>query len=277
IELVPVVNEFLDVFPNDLPGVPPEREIDFGIDLFPDTQPISIPPYRMAPVELNELKEQLRDLLEKGFIRPNYRQLNRVTVKNKYPLPRIDDLFDQLQVSGDGIKVDPKKTDVIRNWPRPLTLLDIRSFLGLAGYYRRFVNEFSSIASPMTKLTQKKAKFEWTDEGFVVYCDASRVGLGCLLMQNGKVIAYASRQLKVHEKNYPTHDLELAAVVFALKIWHHYLYGVHVDVFTDHKSLQYVFTQKDLNLRRRRWLEFLKDYDMSVHYHPDKANVVADA
>ncbi|WMV46051.1 hypothetical protein MTR67_039436, partial [Solanum verrucosum] len=277
IESVLVVNEFFDVFPNDLPGVPPEREIDFGIDLLPDTQPISIPPYRMAPTELKELKEQLRDLLEKGFIRPNYRQLNTVTVKNKYPLPRIDDLFDQLQVSGDGIKVDPKKTDVIKNWPRPLTPSDIRSFLGLAGYYRRFVNEFSSIASPMTKLTQKKAMFEWTDEGFVVYCDTSRVGLGCVLMQNGKVIAYASRQLKVHEKNYPTHDLELAAVVFALKIWRHYLYGVHVDVFTDHKSLQYVFTQKDLNLRQRRWLEFLKDYDMSVHYHPGKANVVADA
>ncbi|XP_049381296.1 uncharacterized protein LOC125845822 [Solanum stenotomum] len=308
IESVPIVNEFLDVFPNDLPGVPPEREIDFGIDLLPDTQPISIPPYRMAPAELKELKEQLRDLLEKGFIRPSqspwgapvlfvkkkdgslrmcidYRQLNRVTIKNKYPLPRIDDLFDQLQgashfskidlrsgyhqvkvrecdipktafrtryghyefvvmsfgltnapaifmdlmnrifkphldsfvvvfiddiliyshseeehmghlrvvlqrlreeklyakyekcefwlrevaflghvVSGDGIKVDPKKTDVIRNWPRPLTPSDIRSFLGLAGYYRRFVNGFSSIASSMTKLTQKKAKFEWTDE-----------------------------------------------------------------------------------------------------------------
>ncbi|MCF7184096.1 hypothetical protein L3H42_11405, partial [Corynebacterium sp. MC-13] len=95
-------------------------------------------------------------------------------------------------------------------------------------------------------------------EGFVVYCDASRVGLGCVLMQKCKVIAYASRQLKVHERNYPTHDLELATVVFALKIWHHYLYGVHVDVFTDHKSLQYVFTQKDLNLRQRRWLELLK-------------------
>ncbi|WMV49694.1 hypothetical protein MTR67_043079, partial [Solanum verrucosum] len=277
IESVPIVNEFFDVFPNDLPGVPSEREIDFGIDLLLDTQPISIPPYRMAPTELKELKEQLRDLLEKGFIRPNFRQLNRVTVKNKYPLPRIDYLFDQLQVSGDGIKVDPKKTDVIRNWPRPLTPSDIRSFLGLVDYYRRFVNGFSSIASPITKLTQKKAKFEWTDEGFVVYCDASRVGLGCVLMQNGKVIAYASRQLKVHYKNYPTHDLELAAVVFALKIWRHYLYGVHVDVFTDHKSLQYVFTQKDLNLRQRRWLEFFKDYDMSVHYHPGKANMVADA
>ncbi|WMV18397.1 hypothetical protein MTR67_011782 [Solanum verrucosum] len=104
-------------------------------------------------------------------------------------------------------------------------------------------------------------------QGLVVYCDASRVGLGCVLMQNGKVIAYASRQLKVHEKNYPTHDLELAAVVFALKIWCHYLYGFHVDVFTDHKSLQYVFSQKELNLRHRRLLELLKDYDISILYH----------
>lgn len=205
-------------------------------------------------------------------------------------------------VSGDGIKVNPRKIDVIRNWPRPLTPSDIRSFLGLAGYYQRFMNEFSSISSPMTKLTKKRAKFVWSDEceksfktlkdklvfapilslpaglqGFVVYCDASRVCLGCVLMQNYKVIAYASSQLKVHDKNYPTHDLELATVVFALKIWCHYLYGVHVDVFTDHKSLQYGFTQKDLNLRQRRWLELIKDYDMSVHYHPGKANMVANA
>ena len=102
--------------------------------------------------------------------------------------------------------------------------------------------------------------------GYVIYCDASRVVLVCVLMQRDKVISYASKKLKVHEKNYPTHDLELAAVVFALKIWRHYLYSVHVDVFTDRKSLQYVFTQKELNLRQRTLLEFLKDYDMSVHY-----------
>ena len=113
-------------------------------------------------------------------------------------------------------------------------------------------------------------------DGYVNYCDASIVGLDCVLMQRDKVISYASRKLKVHEKNYKTHDIELAAVVFALKIWRHYLYGVHVDVFTDHNILQYVFTQKDLNLRKRRWLEFLKDYDMSVHYNPEKVNVVAD-
>ena len=110
----------------------------------------------------------------------------------------------------------------------------------------------------------------------MIYCDASIVSLGCVLMQRDKVISYASRKLTVHEKNYPTHDLELAAMVFTLKIWRHYLYGVHVDVFTDHKSHQYVLTQKELNLRQRR-LEFLKDYDMSVHYHPGKANVVTDS
>ena len=110
-----------------------------------------------------------------------------------------------------------------------------------------------------------------------MYTDASRVGLGCVLMQDGKVIAYASKQLKKHERNYPTHDLELAAVVFALKLWRHYLYGESCDIFTDHKSLKYIFTQKELNLRQRRWLELIKDYDLTIHYHPGKANVVADA
>ena len=143
-------------------------------------------------------------------------------------------------VSDQGVEVDPRKTEAVKKWPKPLTPTDIRSFLGLAGYYRRFVEGFSSIAAPLTTLTKKKSKFEWTDtceksfqelkdrltstptltlpkcgENYTVYCDASRVGLGCVLMQAGKVIAYASRHLKVHEKNYPTHDLELAAVVFA--------------------------------------------------------------
>ncbi|XP_070029844.1 uncharacterized protein [Nicotiana sylvestris] len=113
--------------------------------------------------------------------------------------------------------------------------------------------------------------------GFIVYCDASRTGLSCVLMQNGKVIVYASRQLKNHKKNYPTHDLELAAVVFALKLWRHYLYGEHSEVFTDHKSLQYIFKQFELNLRQRRRLELLKDYDINILYHPGKANVVANA
>ncbi|GJW53222.1 putative reverse transcriptase domain-containing protein [Tanacetum coccineum] len=154
----------------------------------------------------------------------------------------------------------------------------------------------------MTKLTQKKVAFEWGDkqeaafqtlkhklcsapilalpqgaENFIVYCDASHKGLGAVLMQNEKVIAYASRQLKIHEKNYTTHDLELGAVVFALKIWRHYLYGTKCTVFTDHKSLQHILDQKELNMRQRRWLELLSDYDCEIRYHPGKANVVADA
>ena len=153
----------------------------------------------------------------------------------------------------------------------------------------------------MTRLTQNNTKFVWFDacensfqllkeklttapvltlptgeDKFTVYCDASRVGLGCVLMQNGRVVAYASRQLKKHEQNYSTHNLEMAAVIFALKIWRHYLYGVTCEIFTDHKSLKYIFQQRNLNLRQTRWLELLKDYDCDILYHSGKANVVAD-
>ncbi|KAG8474912.1 hypothetical protein CXB51_031631 [Gossypium anomalum] len=393
VESVPVVCEFADVFPEELPGLPPVREVEFGIDLILGTAPISIAPYRMAPAELKELKSQLQELTDKGFVRPSfspwgapvlfvkkkdgsmrlcvdYRQLNKVTIKNKYPLPRIDDLFDQLKgatwfskidlrsgyairvdkcsccvyglmnrifrpyldkfvvvfiddiliyskddtehaehlrivlqtlrdkqlyakfsksefwlrevgflghiVSGDGIRVDPSKISAIVDWKPLKNVTEVRSFLGLAGYYRRFVNGFSIIAAPITRLLQKDVKFEWTEEcqqsfeelkkllteapvlvqpesgkEFVVYSDASLNGLGCVLMQEGKVVAYASRQLKPYERNYPTHDLELAAVVFALKIWRHFC--------------------------MRRWLELLKDYELVIDYHPGKANVVADA
>ncbi|GKV24657.1 hypothetical protein SLEP1_g34241 [Rubroshorea leprosula] len=407
LEDIPVVREFPDVFPEDLPGLPPDREVEFAIDLVPGTGPISKAPYRMAPTKLKELKIQLKELLEKGFIRPgvspwgapvlfvkkkdgsmrlciNYRELNKVTVKNRYPLPRIDDLFDQLKgaqvfskidlrsgyhqlkikpddvpktafrtryghyeflvmpfgltnaparfmdlmnrvfsqyldkfvvvfiddilvysashavhekhlrivletlrserlfakfkkcefwldnvaflghvVTKNGISVDPQKIEAVVNWKRPNSVAEIRSFLGLAGYFRQFVGDFSRIAQPMTRLIRKDAKFEWTPEceesfltlkeklvtalvlalpihgeGFTIYSDASKKGLGCVLMQKDRVIAYASRQLKPYEENYPTHDLELAAVIFALKIWRHYLYGETCEIFTDHKSLK---------------------------------------
>ncbi|GKA22354.1 putative reverse transcriptase domain-containing protein [Tanacetum coccineum] len=114
-------------------------------------------------------------------------------------------------------------------------------------------------------------------EDFVVYCDASYKGLGVVLMQREKVIAYASRQLKIHEKNYNTHDLELGSMVFALKIWRHYLYETKCTMFTDHKSLQHILDQKELNMRQCRWLELLSDYDCDIRYHPGKANIVADA
>ncbi|GJR60420.1 putative reverse transcriptase domain-containing protein [Tanacetum coccineum] len=446
LEDVPIVRDFPEVFPEELPGLPPTRQVEFQIDLMPGAAPVARAPYRLAPSEMKELSEQLQELSDKGFIRPSsspwgapvlfvkkkdgsfrmcidYRELNKLTVKNRYPLPRIDDLFDQLQGSSvyskidlrsgyhqlrvreqdipktafrtryghyefqvmpfgltnapavfmdlmnrvckpyldkfvivfiddiliysknkeeheehlkailellkkeelyakfskcefwipkvqflghvidcQGIHVDPAKIESIKDWASPKTPTEIRQFLGLAGYYRRFIEGFSKIAKPMTKLTQKKVTFEWGDkqeaafqtlkdklcsapilalpqgaENFIVYCDASHKGLGAVLMQNEKVIAYASRQLKIHEKNYTTHDLELGAVVFALKIWRHYLYGTKCTVFTDHKSLQHILDQKELNMRQRRWLELLSDYDCEIRYHPRKANVVADA
>ncbi|XP_070002479.1 uncharacterized protein [Nicotiana sylvestris] len=296
--------------PDELPGIPLDREIDYGIDVMPGTQPISIPPYRMAPPELKKLKEQLKDFLEKGFIRPSVSpwgtqivSIDDILVYSRSREDHANHLKAILQTlqqhqlyvkfsecefwiesvaflgyvaSREGIMVDPQKIAAVKNWPRPTTPTEIRSFFGLSRYYRRFVEVFSTLVYPLTKLTQKVVKFQWSDacersfkelksrltttpvltlpeatEGFVMYCDASRVGLGCVLMQHDKVIAYSYKKLKNHVKNYPTHDLELAIVVFALKIWRHYLYGVHADVFTDHKSLQYIFKQKELNLRQR--------------------------
>jgi hypothetical protein len=443
---IPVVCEYPDVFPDELPGMPPDRDVEFVIELHPGTAPISKRPYRMPPKELAELETQLQEVLDKGYIRPSsspwgcpalfvkkkdgslrmcvdYRPLNAVTIKNKYQLPRIDVLFDQLAgakvfskidlrsgyhqikiqpcdipktafstryglyeflvmsfgltnapayfmylmnsvfmteldkfvmvfiddiliysksekehaenlrvvlqrlrdhklcakfskcefwlksvkflghtISHDGISVDPSKVQEVMDWKPPKSVHQIRSFLGLAGYYRRFIPDFSRIAKPMTELLKKGVKFVWSEacekafhtlrkhltsapvlvqldnsKPFEVFCDASGTGLGCVLMQEGRVIAYASRALRPHELNYPTHDLELAAVVHALKIWRHYLMGSRCNIFTDHKSLKYIFTQLELNMRQRRWLEFIKDYDQEVHYHPGKANVVADA
>ncbi|KAJ0600345.1 putative nucleotidyltransferase, Ribonuclease H [Helianthus annuus] len=179
-------------------------------------------------------------------------------------------------VNKDGIHVDPSKVDSIKNWPAPRTPIEIRQFLGLAGYYRRFIKDFSKMAQHLTSLTQKGVTYHWGDaqesafqhlkdrlcsapilplpegtDDFVVYCDASIQGLGCVLMQRDKVIAYASRQLKVHERNYTTHDLELGAVVFALKLWRHYLYGTKCTIYTDHRSLEHIFKQKELNMRQR--------------------------
>ncbi|GJT91154.1 putative reverse transcriptase domain-containing protein [Tanacetum coccineum] len=178
-------------------------------------------------------------------------------------------------VNRDGIHVDPSKVESVKNWKTPESSTEIRSFLGLAGYYRRFIENFSKIAKPLTLLTQKNKAYVWgdkQDEAFQILKEKL-----CNAPQRGKVIAYASRQLKKHEKNYTTHDLELGAVVFALKIWRHYLYGTKSVIYTDHKSLQYIFDQKDLNMRQRRWIELLSDYECEIKYHPGKANVVADA
>ena len=201
-----------------------------------------------------------------------------------------------------GILVDLVKVEAIVNLPRPTNISEVQSFLGMAGYSRRFIEGFSKLALPITKLLRKSNKFEWTREcedsfqglkrrsvsasilliakankEFAIYSDASKKGLGSVQMQKGRVMAYASCQLKPYGQNYPTYDLELAAIVFSLKIWRRYLYGVRWEVYTDSKSLKYIFTQKELNMSQRRWLELLKDYDIEIKYHLGKVNVMADA
>ena len=191
---------------------------------------------------------------------------------------------------------------MVVEWKPPRNVIEVLSFMGLAGYYRRFVKGFCMIAAPITRLLQKNVKYDWSEKfqgsfeklkafvteapvltqlacgkEYVIYSDASLIGLRCVIMQEGKVVAYALRQLKPHEKNYLTHDLELAAIVFALKIWRHYLYGEKCFIYTDHKSLKYLPSQRELNLRQRRWMELVKDYDCVIDYHPGKANVVVDA
>ncbi|GKC38867.1 putative reverse transcriptase domain-containing protein [Tanacetum coccineum] len=270
LEDIPVVREFPEVFPEDLPGLPPVRQVEFQIDLIPGAAPVARAPYRLAPSEMQELSNQLQELADRGFIRPStspwgapvlfvkkkdgsfrmcidYRELNKLTVKNRYPLPRIDDLFDQLQGSSvyskidlrsgyhqlrvrnedipktafrtsQGLHVDPAKIEAVKNWASPTTPTEIRQFLGLAGYYRRFIKDFSKIAKSLTELTQKNKKYIWGkdqesafqllkqklcealilalpegNDDFVVYCDASLQGLRAVLTQREIVIAYASR------------------------------------------------------------------------------------
>nr|KYP66455.1 Retrovirus-related Pol polyprotein from transposon 17.6 [Cajanus cajan] len=217
---------------------------------------------------LDEHGEQLRLVLEILKAKQLYAKLS----KCDFWLEEVK--FLGHVILAEGIVVDPAKVESVLQWEHPRTVTDIQSFVGLAGYYRRFIEGFSKIVAPLTQLTRNDQPFIWTDacersfeelkrrlttslvlvlpnsgEPFDVYCDASHQGLGCVLMQNRKVVAYASRQLKNNERNYPTYDLELVVVIFSLKIWRHYLYGAQFSVFSDHKSLKYLFDQKELNMR----------------------------
>ncbi|GJU16903.1 retrotransposon protein, putative, ty3-gypsy subclass [Tanacetum coccineum] len=357
LEDVPTVRNFPEVFPEDLPGLPPTRQVEFQIDLVPGAAPVARAPYRLASTELQELYTQLQELFDKGFIRPSSSPWEPRSCLSK----RKTDLFGcidlrsgyhqlrvqeedipktafrthygpyEFQVMSFGLTNAPaifmdlmnreeehtehlklimellKKGDLYAKFSKCEFWLSKVQFLGhvidsLAGYYQRFIEGFSKIDKPMTKLTQKNMKFDRSEkaeaafqllkqklcialilalpegsENFMVYCDASRKGLGAVLMQREKVIAYASCQLKIHEKNYTTHDIELGAVVFALKMWRHYLYGAKCVMFTDHKILQHILDQKELNMRQRRWLELLSDYNCEIRYHLGKANVILDA
>jgi hypothetical protein len=239
---------------------------------------------------VEEHEKHLRVVLEKLRAHKLYAKFS----KCEFWLEKIS--FLRHILTAEGVAVDPEKVETASNWRQPTNVSEIRSFHGLAGYYRRFIEGFSKIARPMTELLKKLKKFTWTEIcersfqeltrrltttlvltlpdiqwDFIIYSDASRQGLGCVLMQDGKVVTYVSRQLKPHEQNYSTHDLEFAAIVHALKIWRHYLIGNKYEIYTDHKSLKYIFTQPDLNLRQRRWLELVKDYNLEIHYHPGKS------
>ncbi|GKD76951.1 putative reverse transcriptase domain-containing protein, partial [Tanacetum coccineum] len=260
-----VVRDFPKVFPDDLLGLPPSRETKFQIELVPGAISVMKSPYRLAPSEMVELSGQLKELWDKGFIRPSSSPWGAsvLFVKKK------DDLRSgshQLRVHEDDI---PKTT-----------------FRTCYGHFQFTVMPFGLTNAPVERAFQTlKDKLcnapilALLDrpEDFVVYCDASGLGLGYVLMKRGNVIAYASRQLKIHEKNYTTHDFELGAVVFALMIWRHYLYETKSVIYTDHRSLQHIFSQKELNMRQRRWIELFSDYDYEIRYHPCKTNVVADA
>ena len=446
-----ILNDFSDIFPRDLPaGLPPKRDIDHRIELVPGTEPPHRALYRMSPKGLDELKQQLKDLTDKGYIQPSvspfgapvlfvpkkdggmrmcvdYRALNRVTVHNRYPLPRIDELLDRLRgakfftkidlrsgyhqirvhpqdvhktafrtryghfeflvlpfgltnapatfmhlmhsifreylddfiiiflddilvysrglqehmihvrktfavlrshqlyakvskcsffqhqvdylghvVSSKGLLPDPAKVQAVRDWKVPESVTDIRSFLGLAGYYRRFIPNFAKIAAPLTNLTRKNTPFTWSlregeafeqlkevllhapvlqladpERKFFVTTDASDFAIGAVLSQvwnDGEhPIAYESRKLNAAECNYATHEKELLAVIHSLRTWRHYLLGNHFVVVTDHNSLKYIHTQPTLSRRQARWVEFLAEFDFDVEYRPGKGNVVADA
>ncbi|KAI3746007.1 hypothetical protein L6452_08422 [Arctium lappa] len=314
-----IVNEFPDVFPDDLPGLPPDRQVEFRIDLIPGEKPITRAPYRLAPTEMQEMMSQLQELLEKGFVRPSsspwgapvlfvnkkdgsmrmyidYLFIDNILVYSKNEEEHMQHLREVLEVlrkeklyakfskcefwlrevqflghvvTREGVKVDPTKIEAMMNWEPPKSPTEIRSFLGLAGYYRRFIQNFSKIDSSLTALTRKNVKFAWIEikRRLFVPCNEN-----CVKLQ---FYPYPRERRTLSSIAMPP---RWDWVVSSCKgLWRHYLYGTKCTLYTDNKSLKYVFDQKELNMRQRRWLELLKDYDCELQYHPSKANVVANA
>ncbi|GKD18225.1 putative reverse transcriptase domain-containing protein [Tanacetum coccineum] len=342
-----VVREFLEVFPEDLPGLPLVRQVEFQIDLILGAAPVARAPYRLVPSEMQELSNQLQELADRGYhqlrvmdedipktaFKTRYGHyefqvmpfgltnapavfmdlMNRVCKPylGKFVIVFIDDILiysHNKEEHADHLRII---LELLRKEELYAKFSKSDFWISIVQFLRHVIDSqgiqvdlarIEEIAKSLTELTQKNKKYIWGEDqesafqllkqklckapiialpernsNFVVYYDVSHQGLGAVLMQREKVIAYASRQLKYNEENYTTYDLKLGAVVFPLKIWRHYLYGTKCTMFTDHKSLQHILDQKELNMRQRRWLELLADYDYEICYHPGKANVVAYA
>ncbi|GKA29023.1 putative reverse transcriptase domain-containing protein [Tanacetum coccineum] len=292
LEDVPTVQDFPEVFPEDLPRLPPIRQVEFQIDLVPGAGPVARAPYRLAPSEMEELSTKLQELSDKGFIRPSSSPWGApvLFVKKKDGSFRMcidyrSSVYSKIDLWSGYHQLRVRDEDI------PKTAFRTRY-----GHYEFQVIPFGlTNASTMFMDLMNRVQFlRHVIDSEGIHVDLAKIEsikdwessktpteilqfLGAMLIQKEKVIAYASRQLKIHEKNYTTHDLELGALVFALKMCRNYLYGTKYIMFTDHKSLQHILDQKELNMRQRRWLELLSDYDCELLYHPGKANMVDDA
>ncbi|GJU84956.1 putative reverse transcriptase domain-containing protein [Tanacetum coccineum] len=266
ISYVQIIRDFPDVFLMTSPGLPHLDKLNLKLILVSGAAPVRPVHLIVGPLEMKDIVMSNERIVGKKDLFARARPLGATSVQ-----------FLGHVINREGVHVDPAKIEAIKNWPVPKSPTEVRQFMGLAGYYRRFIEGFSLIAKPLTKLTQKNKRFEWgadEDEAFQKLkqdlCTAPILALPEAL--DDFVAIEKSRR-----KTNTTHDLELGAVVFALRLWRHYLYGTKCVVYTDHKSLQYILDQKELNMRQRRWIELLSDYDCEIRYHPGKANVVADA
>ncbi|XP_042466500.1 uncharacterized protein LOC122049106, partial [Zingiber officinale] len=296
--------EFEEVFPEEVPhGLPPIRGIEHQIDFIPGASIPNRPAYRSNPEEAKELQRQVNELLEKGYVRESMSPC----VVPVLLVPKKDGtwrmfVFLGFVVSAKGVEMDEEKVKAIQEWPTPTTISQVKSFHGLASFYRRFVRDFSNIAAPLTKVIKKNESFKWGEEQerafntlkeklssapllilpdfsktFEIECDASGVGIGAVLMQEMRLIAYFSEKLSGATLNYPTYDKEMYALVRALETWQHYLWPKEFVIHTDHQSLKHLKSQHKLNRRHAKWVEFIETFPYVIKYKQGKENVVADA